>query len=52
MNFFSRLRKHFSSKKRSTLYDKPPKYTGPVMLGKAITAAPKPIGPDWIGKRA
>lgn len=23
----------------------------PTMIGKAITHPPKPIGPDWIGKR-
>lgn len=51
MSFFSRLRKHFSKPKRVTHYDKPPKYFGPALIGKAITAAPKPVGSDWIGKR-
>lgn len=26
-----------------------PRYTGPVMIGNAITTPPAPVGPDWIG---
>lgn len=29
---------------------KPPTYTGPHMIGVAITEPDEPIGPNWIGK--
>lgn len=28
----------------------PPRYAGPALIGKAITAPEQPSGPDWIGK--
>lgn len=43
----SRRKWHVSRKRTEPLRSV---YTGPDMLGKAITKPPAPIGPDWIGK--
>lgn len=34
------------------MFNRPPKYTGPVMIGKAVSPLPLPVGPGWIGKAA
>lgn len=38
-------------KYRSPYDGKPPRYTGPHWIGKAIKAPPIEAGPNWIGQR-
>lgn len=49
-NLRRRITKRFGlSRKR---HDPPlPRYSGPALIGKAITSPPKPEGPGWIGRR-